>query len=1030
MEREKSSDNVSVICVFPYCHSDWAWGHSRYWHANRYVKVLDEAIELIDKQSEFRFFFDSFVEFLPPFIKARREKIDRLAKIIEAGKIAIVGGQFCNLRPATAGEESFIRNIQLGRAEIRKLIPKAKFLGFANLDTAVGHSQLPQLLSQSEYKYYLFWRPEWGLDAQNVPRVFNWQGLDGSAILSARQCYAGLCSKDITPEPISENLDNIREQIIKQVKPFFEQAGLKAAIIYAGMDDALPLKDLQNDEPLAIFELIKLWNERFPEKMTFCTPDEFFSRIDISVIPEFAGVLDQADVCYNGPFGSNNLQPLRLRTESAIQYAEMMYAMFNRSSDAELEAKFDDLWRKLLTGTAHATQFLFDDDYRQLKLHLLDAESQANAITQTIAQEQFGQTPLHDSDSITLINPLPYEREEIISVPIVNVDLMKKSFAIFDENENLPAQFGYPKNPHRLAEVDALIKVKLPAAGYKQLKIVGDNKPISKPKLRELPMDYELQTPNANIIFDAGRITSIKVDNNKIIADTGIFELEIMRAKSSADPVMDSDGVSSGWMTAGLELSDEKFNVTKLRLMESGHFRCTIQRILESDKHRAVQLIHIYEDGVIECNSQIFAAAENVMVGISFPYDSKGKLISGIPFGWELRNLDDIPYQSQVEGNSIERLISGMFWIYDWLINKTKKFEYGVITPFGDRYWLRPNWNKKEILHLLVRSYELFVEPMKWEYHSCINRATTGLNEFTHILVADKSKLTESSMPRLKQRYVFPVTKIHSKHDEQQSSDSFVKLTPGNIRMTAFRKIAGEIECRLVESEGKATTAILEFQNEIRFAREINLAERYIGSISANGKRIEIKMQPYRIRTIRIAFMPDDVLPDEPVGNLEIISLEEADFSALMRFYNSLELPAIEKYRPFGWVTTEQALRRGTFARLKENKEISLVIKDDTGNIWGHSFIIIWDDKNRPPTFGIGLHQALRGKGLGKKIMQKILSLADDVYKLDRIGLTVLKSNERAANLYQNLGFELIEEFDAHDDEFTYLRMIRKRVER
>ncbi len=1030
MEPDKPSENVSVICVFPYCHSDWAWGHSRYWHANRYVKVLDEAIELIDKRSEFRFFFDSFVEFLPPFIKARRGKIDKLRKFIEAGKIAIVGGQFCNLRPATAGEESFIRNIQLGRAEIRKLVPKAKFLGFANLDTAVGHSQLPQVLASAEYKYYLFWRPEWGLDVQNVPRVFNWQGLDGSVILSARQCYAGLCSKDILPEPISENLDSIREHIIKQVKPFFEQAGLKAAIIYAGMDDALPLKDLHNDEALAIFELIKLWNERFSEKMMFCTPDEFFSRLDMSVIPEFAGVLDQADVCYNGPFGSNNLQPLRLRTESAIQYAEMMYAMFNKDSDAELEVKFDELWKKLLTGTAHATQFLFDDDYRQLKLSLLDAESQANAITQAIAEEQFGRVPLHDSDSISLINPLPYEREEIVSVPVVNVDLTKKSFAIFDGDEKLPVQFGYSKNPHRLAEVDALVKVKLPPAGYQQLKIVGTDEPISKPKLRELPKDYELQTLKANITFDAGRITSIEVDGNKIIADAGIFELEIMRAKSSTDPVMDSDGGNSGWMTAGLDLSDEKFNVVKLRLMGSGHFRCTIQRILESEKHRAVQLIHIYEDGTIECKSQIFVAAENVMIGISFPYDSEGQLISGIPFGWERRNPNEIPYQSKVEGNSIERLIPGMFWSYDWLINKTKKFEYGVITPFGDRYWLNPNWNKNEILHLLVRSYAPFVEPAKWEYHSCINRATTGLNEFTHILVPDKSKLTESSMPRMKQRYTFPVMRIHSKPAKQQSSDWFVKLTPENIRMTSFRKIAGEIECRLIESEGKATTAVLEFQNEIRFARELNLAGRYIGSMVAKGKQIEVEMQPYRIRTVRIAFVPDDVLPDEPVGKLEIVSLDETDLPALMRFYNSLELSAIEKYRPFGWVTTEQALRKGTFARVKENKEISLVIKDDKGDIWGHSFIIIWDDKNHPPTFGIGLHKALRGKGLGKRIMQKVLSLADDVYKLDRIGLTVLKSNERAADLYQKLGFEITEEFDANDDEFTYLRMIRKRNSR
>ncbi len=1014
-----------TICIFPYCHSDWAWGHSRYWHANRYIQVLDDVIDILEKHPDFRFFFDSFVEFLPPFIEARKEKLPKLHQFIKEGKIGIIGGHFCNLRPATAGEESFIRNIILGRAEVRKLFPDAKITGFANLDTAVGHSQLPQILSSAEYKYYLFWRPEWGLDKQNIPRVFLWTGQDGSSITAIRQCYSGLCSKTLFQNPLKDNLEKIREHILQVVKPFLDQEGLKIAIIYAGMDDARPLRDMHDDTPLPIFELIKLWNDRFDEKLTFCTPDEFFAKLNPETLPKIEGMIDQADVCYNGPFGSNNFQPLRLKTERAIQYAEMIYAIFGDQSLPEVENKFNELWRQLLKGTAHATQFLFDEDHKELKLSLENTITEARKITNEIIKKKFEVSIPQDTDTITLINPLPYKRTEFVSIPITNIDLSKKSFILLDNKKTLPVQFTIPKNPYRFAEVDAIVRITIPPAGYKQIKITPKDEPASVPKIQTLPANYTLKTPSCKITFTAGKITKIETDDNKITSDEGIFALKILSAKSSADPVLDKDKDNQGWMTSALEPSNETFKVKELKLIESGPLRWSILQLLESARYQANQLINIYEDGTIECKTKIFTLPKSAMIAMSFPYPADAKLICGIPFGNEPRNIDQIPYQSKAERNSIERLIPGILWCYDWIILQTEKNQYGLIVPFGDKYWLRPKWNENEILHLLTRVYPIF-NPTKWEYHSCINRITAGLNEFTHIITTDKSKLNPSSLSRLKQKSIFPIKSFYSK-PENYSESASIKLSPENIRLTSYRKIDGEIELRLVELEGKPTKVYIECADKIRFVRKLNLAGRYLGQVPADGNTISFDIEPYKIVTIRIAFAPKDTLPDKPVGELKITKLQDTDFPALLRFYNSLELSAIEKYRPYGWVTTPHALKAGPIKRINEDKEISLVIKDGAGNIWGHSFIAWWTEEPQPPTFGIGLHKALRGKGLGKKIMQEIFNQADNVYKFPIVKLTVLKENTPAVKLYQSFGFELTEEFTTNDDEYVYLKMIRKR---
>lgn len=54
---------------------------------------------------------------------------------------------------------------------------------------------------------------------------------------------------------------------------------------------------------------------------------------------------------------------------------------------------------------------------------------------------------------------------------------------------------------------------------------------------------------------------------------------------------------------------------------------------------------------------------------------------------------------------------------------------------------------------------------------------------------------------------------------------------------------------------------------------------------------------------------------------------------------------------------------------------------------------------------GIAVHDAFAGRGVGRALMQSLLSLADDWLGLVRVELDVDATNERARKLYESLGF-------------------------
>ncbi|MCL2592594.1 MAG: GNAT family N-acetyltransferase [Defluviitaleaceae bacterium] len=108
--------------------------------------------------------------------------------------------------------------------------------------------------------------------------------------------------------------------------------------------------------------------------------------------------------------------------------------------------------------------------------------------------------------------------------------------------------------------------------------------------------------------------------------------------------------------------------------------------------------------------------------------------------------------------------------------------------------------------------------------------------------------------------------------------------------------------------------------------------------------------------------------------------------------------------------------------RIKQNEDIIAnmddnthafvaVSKNDDGSeiIIGSASLNVFPNhrKRHRATIGIFVHKDFHGKGVGKKLMETLLELADNWLMLVRVELAVYVENESAIKLYKKFGFEV-----------------------
>jgi len=161
-----------------------------------------------------------------------------------------------------------------------------------------------------------------------------------------------------------------------------------------------------------------------------------------------------------------------------------------------------------------------------------------------------------------------------------------------------------------------------------------------------------------------------------------------------------------------------------------------------------------------------------------------------------------------------------------------------------------------------------------------------------------------------------------------------------------------------------------------------------------------------------------------PVPHLTIRPLGPDDAEELLIFYRSLSDSIARVFLPVGIVSEETI--HAHLNLVPEGSCMSLGLFDEGGAIMGHAFI--QGICTTRPMLGIGLRDAVIGKGHGRRLMERLLDDADE-RRVPLVALNVVKTNLRAENLYESLGFVRIgpATFRVRNDSWAMERRLRLR---
>jgi len=188
---------VKVILV-SHTHWDREWYYTFDQYRYRLVQAIDKALEIFDKYPEFHsFMLDGQVAPVLDYLEVKPERREELVKRIKEGKL-LIGPWFIQPDEFLVSGESLVRNLMLGIRTAEKL---GKVMKIGYLPDTFGHTaQLPQMLKGFDLDTFFFHRGMPPIfEESGTP--FIWKAPDGSRVL-AFYLYRGYCNlMDLPPDP-------------------------------------------------------------------------------------------------------------------------------------------------------------------------------------------------------------------------------------------------------------------------------------------------------------------------------------------------------------------------------------------------------------------------------------------------------------------------------------------------------------------------------------------------------------------------------------------------------------------------------------------------------------------------------------------------------------------------------------------------------------------------------------------------------------------------------------------------------------
>lgn len=392
--------NVDIVVV-PHTHWDREWYEPFQRFRLRLVALLDEVLDRMERDPGYHFTLDGQLACVDDYLEVRPENRDRIAALVEQGRLAIGPWQIL-LDEFLCSGENIVRNLELGMGRADKL-GGAMPVGY--LPDMFGHTaQMPQILRLAGLEHACVYR---GVPSSVTTDAFAWVAPDGTAV-RAQYLPEGGYGNGMELVHGAGTLEERAAGFAGRMRKWHGESGPLLAMY--GTDHSAPVAGLPGmvADLGARMDTLSGYISRFPAETEGLprVEGELRSHARANILPGVISV-------------RAHVKQLMGRAERMVErYAEPLATLWG----GEWPGRFLDMaWWRLVDASGHdsVTGCGVDETAQQVAARIAEAEHLGQAVRDMVTSRLAAAVP---SDAVLVVNPTPAVRRSVVLVDVAGQD--------------------------------------------------------------------------------------------------------------------------------------------------------------------------------------------------------------------------------------------------------------------------------------------------------------------------------------------------------------------------------------------------------------------------------------------------------------------------------------------------------------------------------------------------------------------------------------------------------------------------------
>nr|DBA31660.1 TPA: hypothetical protein GDO54_007453 [Pyxicephalus adspersus] len=786
---QKNGDSQHMIHAMGHCHIDSAWLWPYEETIRKCARSWVTAVQLMASYPDFTFTCSQAQQL--EWVKTHYPGLySQIKDYVKLGQFVPVGGTWVEMDGNLPSGESMVRQFLQGQYFFQE--------EFGNMcsefwlpDTFGYSAQLPQLMNGCGIHRFLTQKLSWSLVNAFPHHTFHWEGIDGSKVLAH------------FPPGDSYGMKGTVEEMLKTVRNNRDKGRVNSGIVLFGFGDG---GGGPTEKMLGRFKRMKD-TDGLP-RVHLSTPDQFFSALETNTSQLCTWVGELFLELHNGTYTTQaQIKKGNRQCEQLLHNVEFLGSVARAKDDSFIypASKLQHLWRLLLLNQFHdvlpgsCIQQVVEDAmhyYEEIRtggVKLLDEA--LKSLIGTLPQPQLTPT----SPAVMVINTLPWERTEVISMP-------------------------------RPSEEEKLGLVKVPSMGYV---VLPENISPCTPVTVTMQDDGSVTMENEFLAarFDSmGRLTSLKLLS---------CNRESVPSKSYGNQFVMFDDIPLYWdawdvMDYHLETRKPVTNlINNVQIRSSGGLRGAVTFTLQISDNSTIDQEIILEAAApyIRFNTKVKWNESHKFLKVEFPTTVHSTNATyEIQFGH---------LQRPTHRNTSWDWARYEVWAHRWM--DLSEYGFGVAVLNDCKYGCSVLGN--------VLSLSLLRAPKSPDA-----TADVGLHEFSYALMPHERPFQEAGVIQSAYNFCIPLLTTSSPVTQHSSWSAFTVSSPAVVLETVklAEKRSDTLVVRLYEAYGSTVDTWLQTSLPVKEAFLCDLLERPydLQNVLSEDGRVKLSFTPFKILSV------------------------------------------------------------------------------------------------------------------------------------------------------------------------------------